>query len=177
VPPRRRARGPLLEAALRALAEPPELLIVNATGRDHPRAAGLSLQLGAVLDLPSIGVNDRPLRATGPEPSPERGETSRLLLLAGSKLGDELLGFVQLAVEPVPLLGRALRKCLARVAGVQLADRGHALPLPGPELSDRPRLLRLAPASQSRPRGRHRSTRYPPALATRRARSRLARSG
>jgi deoxyribonuclease V len=72
--------GPLLEAALRALAEPPELLIAHAAGRDHPRAAGLALQLGAVLDLPSIGVTDRPLQATGAEPGPERGETSRLLL-------------------------------------------------------------------------------------------------
>jgi deoxyribonuclease V len=72
--------GPLLEAAVRALAEPPELLIAHATGRDHPRGAGLALQLGPVLDLPSIGVTDRPLRATGAEPGPERGETSRLLL-------------------------------------------------------------------------------------------------
>jgi deoxyribonuclease V len=71
--------GPLLEAALRALAGSPELLIVHATGRDHPRAAGLALHLGAALDLPSIGVTDRPLQASGPEPGPERGDTGRLL--------------------------------------------------------------------------------------------------
>ena len=39
--------GPLLEAAVRALAEPPEILLVNATGRDHPRRAGLALHLGS----------------------------------------------------------------------------------------------------------------------------------
>lgn len=72
--------GALLEAALRVLAEPPEVLLANATGRDHPRAAGLALHLGTVLDLPSIGVTDRPLQAIGPEPRPERGETSPLLL-------------------------------------------------------------------------------------------------
>jgi deoxyribonuclease V len=72
--------GPLLEAAVRALAETPELLIAHATGRDHPRAAGLAVQLGAVLDLPSIGVTDRPLHASGAEPGPERGDTSRLVL-------------------------------------------------------------------------------------------------
>jgi deoxyribonuclease V len=71
--------GPLLEAAVRALAEPPDVLIVHAAGRDHPRAAGLALQLGAVLDVPSIGVTDRPLQANGAEPGPERGQTSRLL--------------------------------------------------------------------------------------------------
>jgi deoxyribonuclease V len=72
--------GPLLEAALRALAESPELLIAHAAGRDHPRAAGLALQLGAVLDLPSIGVTDRPLHAEGGEPGADRGATSPLLL-------------------------------------------------------------------------------------------------
>ena len=55
--------GPLLEAAVRALRTEAEVIIANATGRDHPRAAGLALHLGAALDLPSIGVTDRPLLA------------------------------------------------------------------------------------------------------------------
>ena len=57
-----------------------------------------------------------------------------MLLAAGSELCDELLSLVELAPEPVPPLGRTLRERLARVAGVQLADRRHALPLCGPEL-------------------------------------------
>lgn len=72
--------GPLLEAAVRALPEPPDVLVVNAAGLDHPRAAGLALQLGAVLDLPSVGVTDRPLIAEGPSPRDERGATSALWL-------------------------------------------------------------------------------------------------
>jgi deoxyribonuclease V len=72
--------GPLLEAALRALPEPPEVVMVNASGRDHPRRAGLALHLGAVLGLPSVGVTDRPLLATGGEPGPVRGATRRLEL-------------------------------------------------------------------------------------------------
>jgi deoxyribonuclease V len=72
--------GPLLEAALRALPEPPEVVMANASGRDHPRAAGLALHLGTALELPSVGVTDRPLLATGPEPVPERGATSALEL-------------------------------------------------------------------------------------------------
>jgi deoxyribonuclease V len=72
--------GPILEAALRALPARPEVVLANATGRDHPRRAGLALNLGAVLDLPSVGVTDRPLLAAGAEPSNERGATSPVLL-------------------------------------------------------------------------------------------------
>jgi deoxyribonuclease V len=72
--------GPLLEAAVRALPERPEVLIVNAGGRDHPRGAGLALHLGAALDLPSVGITDRPLLADGLPPGPERGATSPLLI-------------------------------------------------------------------------------------------------
>jgi deoxyribonuclease V len=72
--------GPLLEAAVQDLPERPEVLIVNAGGRDHPRNAGLALHLGAALDLPTIGVTDRPLLALGPPPDPERGATSPLTL-------------------------------------------------------------------------------------------------
>jgi deoxyribonuclease V len=57
--------GALLERAVRALPERPDVLLVDATGRDHPRRAGLALHLGAVLDLPTVGVTDRPLVAEG----------------------------------------------------------------------------------------------------------------
>jgi deoxyribonuclease V len=72
--------GALLEAALRALPEQPAVVMANASGRDHPRGAGLALHLGAALEVPSVGVTDRPLLATGPAPSPERGATSPLVL-------------------------------------------------------------------------------------------------
>lgn len=56
--------GPLLEQAVRGLHSRPDVLLVNATGLDHPRRAGLAIHLGAVLDLPTIGVTDRRLTAT-----------------------------------------------------------------------------------------------------------------
>jgi deoxyribonuclease V len=72
--------GPLLEAALRALPQRPQVVMANASGRDHPRGAGLALHLGAELELPSVGVTDRPLLATGSDPGRERGATSPLVL-------------------------------------------------------------------------------------------------
>src|SRR5579883_1004960 len=72
--------GPLLDAAVRALRVRPDVLLVDATGRDHPRRAGLGLHLGAELDLPTVGVTHRPLLATGPWPADEAGATSPLLL-------------------------------------------------------------------------------------------------
>jgi len=79
--------GTLLEAAVRALAQPPDVLLVDATGRDHPRRAGLALHLGAVLDLPTVGVTHRPLVAEGAWPPDERGAMSPLLI------DDELAGY------------------------------------------------------------------------------------
>lgn len=72
--------GPLLQRAVEGLPRAPDALLVNATGRDHPRRAGLALHLGAVLDLPTVGVTDRPLLATGPEPSAERWASTELEL-------------------------------------------------------------------------------------------------
>jgi deoxyribonuclease V len=72
--------GPLLVAAVRALTELPDVMLANATGRDHPRRAGLALHLGAVLDLPTVGVTHRTLLAEGDWPPDERGARSPLLL-------------------------------------------------------------------------------------------------
>lgn len=70
--------GPLLERAIRSLTTPPDIVLLDASGRDHPRRAGLALHLGAVLDLPSVGVTHRPLLAEGDWPADERGATSPL---------------------------------------------------------------------------------------------------
>src|SRR5919197_195577 len=79
--------GALLEAAVRALGQRPQALLVNATGRDHPRRAGLALHLGAVLDLPTVGVTNRPLVARGAWPDDPRGAAAPL------RTGGELVGY------------------------------------------------------------------------------------
>jgi deoxyribonuclease V len=82
--------GPLLEAAVRAATRAgeaaPDALLVDATGRDHPRRAGLALHLGAALDLPTIGVTHRPLLAEGGWPGEAKGASAPLAL------GGEVVG-------------------------------------------------------------------------------------
>lgn len=70
----------LLCAAVEALPERPEVLLVDATGRDHPRRAGMALHLGAALGLPSVGVTHRTLVARGELPVDQRFARSPLLL-------------------------------------------------------------------------------------------------
>jgi len=65
--------GALLEAAVGGLEQRPDLLLVDATGRDHPRRAGLALHLGAILDVPTVGVTNR-LLCAGPDHASELGQ-------------------------------------------------------------------------------------------------------
>jgi deoxyribonuclease V len=77
--------GPVLERVVHELSAAPDVLLVDATGRDHPRGAGFALHLGAELDLPTVGITHRPLLAEGEWPGDRRGETSAL------RVGDEVV--------------------------------------------------------------------------------------
>lgn len=72
--------GPLCEDVVRRLAPAPDVLLLDATGADHSRRAGFATHLGAVLDLPTIGVTHRPLMATGSWPADDLGATSPLTI-------------------------------------------------------------------------------------------------
>ena len=65
---------------VRSLRARPDVVLADATGRDHPRRAGLALHLGAELDLPTVGVTHRPLLASGDWPGLERSARSPLVL-------------------------------------------------------------------------------------------------
>jgi deoxyribonuclease V len=135
--------GPLLATAVRALPQRADVLLVNATGRDHPRRAGLALHLGAVMGAPSAGVTDRPLLASGAPTGPEAGSSTPLEVAgevvgywlrtragvrpvavhAGWCLTPELsLGVVRACVrrartpEPLRIARRAAREARARAA-------------------------------------------------------------
>ena len=65
--------GPLLAGAIAGLDVRPDVLLVDATGLDHPRRAGLAIHLGAASRIPTVGVTHRPLVATGAPPELRRG--------------------------------------------------------------------------------------------------------
>jgi deoxyribonuclease V len=114
--------GALLEAAVRELAFAPDVVLVNAAGRDHPRRAGLALELGSVLELPTVGVTDDTFLAEGSWPDQEPGSTAPLSI-AGEVVGRRLRvhrGATPLVVHP------AWRTDLDTAARVVLAATGTA---------------------------------------------------
>jgi deoxyribonuclease V len=78
--------GGLLERTTRALLTRPDVMLLDATGRDHPRGAGLALQLGSQLGIPTIGITHRTLLAEGEWPSDRRGAVSPV------RIGDTVVG-------------------------------------------------------------------------------------
>ena len=132
--------GPCLESAVRALSIPPDVLLVDATACDHPRRAGLALQLGAVVDVASVGVTHRPLLARGEWPDDQRAAWSPLML-DGERVGAWLRtrrGARPLAVHP------GWRTTLeVAIDVVMMAARGHRTPEP---LRHARRLARIARA-------------------------------
>jgi deoxyribonuclease V len=132
--------GPLLEAAVHALPDLPAVLLVNAGGLDHPRRAGLATELGAVLDVPTVGVTHRPLLAAGGWPDDRRGASSPLRI-GGETAGAWLRirrGVRPLAVHP------GWRTDLETAIAVVLAATGRTR-TPAP-LREARRLARVARA-------------------------------
>jgi len=78
--------GPLLSDVICRLPVRPDVVLIDATGRDHPRRAGLAVHLGAMLDLPSVGITHRPLLASGEWPD-DLVNASAPLFLNGETVG------------------------------------------------------------------------------------------
>ena len=103
--------GPVLAAAVGALELLPDVLLVDATGVDHPRRAGLAVHLGAALDIPTVGVTQRPLIAAGSLPELVRG-TSTPLYLGGRRVGS----WVCTRTGARPIVAHAAWRTTAEVA-------------------------------------------------------------
>jgi deoxyribonuclease V len=140
--------GPVLEAVVRALAIAPDVLLVDATGRDHPRRAGLALHLGAVLDLPTVGVTHRPLLADGPWPDDVRGARSEL------RLDGEVVGAwlrTRPGARPLAVHAAWRTDVDTAVAVVLAATRRHRTPEP---IRHARRLARVTRSAAGRTQGR-----------------------
>ncbi|MDX1500757.1 MAG: endonuclease V [Thermoanaerobaculia bacterium] len=141
--------GPLLERAVRGLRRWPDVLLVNATGRDHPRRAGLALHLGAVLGLPTVGVTHRPLLAQGVWPPGARGDAAPLLL-GGEPVGAWLR--TRSGVRPLAVHAAWRTDVEIAIAVVLAASRGRVR-TPNPLRHARRVARRARTAAQRRERG------------------------
>lgn len=69
---------PAILEALRQLHEAPSLLMVDGHGIAHPRRMGIAAHLGALLDMPSIGVAKKRLCGEYAEPDVQKGAATPL---------------------------------------------------------------------------------------------------
>lgn len=136
--------GRLLQEAVRALGPTPEVLLVNATGRDHPRRAGLALHLGAALELPTVGVTHRPLVAEGDWPPPSQGATAPLTL-EGAVVGH----WVRTRGTARPLAAHAAWRTEPGVSAAVLAQAARGARTPEP-IREARRLARTARSAEGR---------------------------
>ena len=118
--------GPVLEAAVRALPAQPDVLLVDATGRDHPRGAGLALHLGAVLDIPTVGITHRPLLASGEWPAAEAKGSASPLRLGGETVGAWLR--TRAGARPLAVHAGWRTDVECAIAVALAAARGHRTP-------------------------------------------------
>jgi deoxyribonuclease V len=69
---------PALWPALEKLEVEPEVFLLDAQGRSHPRRFGLACHFGVLLDRPAVGVAKSRLVGRYTEPGPEKGDVSDL---------------------------------------------------------------------------------------------------
>ncbi len=70
---------PALLPALERLCELPDVLMLDAQGRAHPRRFGLACHLGVLLDRPALGVGKTLLVGTHGDLGEEKGSTAPLV--------------------------------------------------------------------------------------------------
>ncbi|MCZ7383128.1 MAG: endonuclease V [Candidatus Methanoperedens sp.] len=70
--------GPAIVSAFKKLKTPPDILLVDGAGINHPRRAGIATHVGVALDVPTIGITKKILCGEGKEPA-QVGEANPLI--------------------------------------------------------------------------------------------------
>lgn len=118
--------GPAIVSAYKKLKNPPDMLMVDGVGINHPRRAGIATHIGVALDVPTIGITKKILCGSGDEPS-EVGEANPLIH-EGKKIGWLLKSSKQSrAIVVAPGNRVSLESSLSIV---KKCLRGHKLPEP-----------------------------------------------
>ncbi|CAG0952071.1 MAG: endonuclease V [Candidatus Methanoperedens sp.] len=60
--------GPVIVNTFTKLKIPPDILMVDGAGINHPRSAGIATHIGVALDVPTIGITKKILCGSGDEP-------------------------------------------------------------------------------------------------------------
>ena len=131
-----------MAAVLLALDQWPDVLLVNATGLDHPRRCGLAVHLGAKVNVPTVGVTQRPLLAAGMRP-PWRG-LMRVAFSDADIRGVPVARWICTKTGAAPVLAHpGWRTTLDTAAGVVLLASTEAARTPVP-LEEARRIAREA---------------------------------
>ncbi|MGB8218408.1 MAG: endonuclease V [Candidatus Methanoperedens sp.] len=70
--------GPAIVSAFKKLKTPPDILLVDGAGINHPRRTGIATHIGVALDVPTIGITKKILCGEGKEPA-QVGEANPLI--------------------------------------------------------------------------------------------------
>jgi deoxyribonuclease V len=119
---------PALRAAWDGLAVTPDLVMVDGHGTAHPRGLGIAAHLGALLDIPTIGVAKSPLVGRPASPVPEEPGAAVPLLWKGVEIGTVLR--TRRRSNPLYLSPGHRVAAASAVAWVRQSLRGYRLPEP-----------------------------------------------
>jgi deoxyribonuclease V len=138
--------GHAIICALRNLAMPIEVLLVDGQGIAHPRRCGIASHIGVLLDLPSIGCAKSRLVGAYTEPALQRGAWSPLTGPGGAVLGAAVR--TREATKPV-FVSPGHRIVLSQAVEIVLRCTGkHRIPDPLRAADRLSRDLRKRPASK-----------------------------
>lgn len=121
------AVGPILEDVVHALPMRPDVVIVNAAGRDHVRGAGLAIQLGSALGIATVGITDKTDLGVATEPGNRRSDACPV------QLDEDVVGYrVRTHERSNPIVAHAAWLTTAELARDVAVRTTEQLRLPEP---------------------------------------------